>query len=89
MFSSKQQEQDTLQTLTAKDSKKLNRSKLFIVHNSNKMGSNRNNHAKISRSKLLERKKLKRGKLTVTVRERERERERLRGLGVFVRDESE
>ena len=46
-FSSKQQEQDTLQTLTAKDSKKLNRSKLFIEQNSNKMGSNRNNHAKI------------------------------------------
>ena len=85
MFSSKQQEQDTLQTLTAKDSKKLNRSKLFIEQNSNKMGSNRNNHAKTSRSKLLERKKLKRGKLTVT----ERERERVRGLGVFVRDESE
>ena len=47
LFSSKQQEQDTLQTLTAKDWKKLNRSKLFIEQNSNKMGSNRNNHAKI------------------------------------------
>ena len=46
------------------------------------MGSNRNNHAKISRSKLLERKKLKRGKLTVTERERERERETKR-LGGF------
>lgn len=81
MFSSKQ-EQDTLQTLSAKDSKKLNRSKLFIEQNSNKMGSNRNNHAKISRSKLLERKKLKRGKLTVTLRERERARETKR-LGGF------